>query len=55
MSAVTLATIAKQQIDIARDELHLAQNAIEIGATYEAQAILTATIRQLEAARRHLA
>lgn len=55
MSAPTLATIASQQIDIARDELHLAQNAIAIGDTHEACEVLSTVIRQLEAARRHLA
>lgn len=55
MSALTLAWIASAQIDIARDDLHLAQNAIKIGATAEAIEVISATIRQLEAARRHLA
>ena len=50
-----LAWIASAQIDIARDDLHLAQNAIKIGATAEAIEVISATIRQLEAARRHLA
>lgn len=47
--------IASTQIDIARDDLHLAQNAIAIGDTAEAVNVISATIRQLEAARRHLA
>jgi len=55
VTALTLAAIANGQIDIARDELHFAQNAIAIGDTHNACEILTTTIRQLEAARRHLA
>ncbi len=55
MSAPTLAKIAQLQIEDAREDLHFAQNAITIGATHEACEILTKTIRQLEAARRHLA
>lgn len=55
MSALSLAWIASSQLDIARHDIHLAQNAIKIGATAEAVETLTATIRQLEAARRLLA
>lgn len=55
MPTPTLDWIANGQIDIAQDELHLAKDAIAIGDTHQACEVLTNAIRQLEAARRHLA
>lgn len=55
MTAVTLAMIAQGQIAIARGELREAQAMAEKGDTSAACDKLDFVIRQLVAARRHLA
>lgn len=55
MSTPTLAGIAAAQIVIARDTLADALDQTDHGDTARAAETLTGIIRQLEAARRHLA
>lgn len=55
MTAPTLAGIAAQQLVIARDQIADALDQVDRGDTHAAAETVSTIIRQLEAARRHLA
>ena len=55
MTAPTLAGIAAAQLVIARDDIADVLDQIDHGATHDAVENISTIIRQLEAARRHLA